>query len=75
MYLSNVLVYASYYTYCILYMFDSLIDKESELIELYQSLADLTPTQPEQSSIPQGIEKIQPEEQCKYNIVCNHMQI
>ena len=56
-------------------LFDSLIDKESELIELYQSLADLTPTQPEQSSIPQGIEKIQPEEQCKYNIVCNHMQI
>ena len=57
-------------------LFDSLIEKESELIELYQSLADLTPKQPEQSSIPLGIEKIkQDQEQCKYNIICNYMQI
>ena len=56
-------------------LFDSLIAKESELIQLYQSLADLTPTDTEQSSIPQGIAKIQPEDQCEYNIVYNHMQM
>ena len=54
-------------------LFDSLIKKESDLIELYQSLADLTPKQTEQSSIPLGIEKIQQDQvQCKYNTICNY---
>ena len=55
-------------------LFDSLIEKETDLIDLYQSLADLTPKQPAQSSIPLGIDQEQPREdsdQCKYNILCN----